>query len=104
MILVNDDNREKYIDFLQKHKKGHFLQSPEWAKVKDGWINETILVEDDSGNIKGSMMLLIRSFKGITSIMYSPRGPVCDPHDKETFETLVRDAKILAKKYKSFIW
>ena len=86
MILVDDSNREKYIEFLQKHKKGHFLQSPEWAKVKSEWTNEVILVEDENGNIKGSMSLLIRRFKNIASIMYSPRGPVCDPHDKETFQ------------------
>lgn len=104
MILVDDSNREKYIDFLQKHKKGHFLQSPEWAKVKNEWINKVILVEDENGTIKGSMSLLIRNFKNITSIMYSPRGPVCDPHDKETFEALVKDAKELAKQYKSFIF
>lgn len=104
MILVNDENREKYIEFLQKHKKGHFLQSPEWAKVKSEWINEVVLVEDEKGNIKGSMSLLIRDFKGITSIMYSPRGPVCDPHDKKTFSELVDSAKELAKKYHSFIF
>ena len=48
MILVNDENREKYIEFLQKHKKGHFLQSPEWAKVKSDWKNEVVLVEDET--------------------------------------------------------
>ena len=104
MILVDDSNREKYIEFLQKHKKGHFLQSPEWAKVKSEWTNEVILVEDENGNIKGSMSLLIRRFKNIASIMYSPRGPVCDTHDKETFAALVKDAKTLAKKYRSFIF
>ena len=107
MILVNDDNREKYIKFLQNHKKGHFLQSPEWAKVKQEWINETVLVENENGDIKGSMSLLIRPFrfhgKLITSLMYSPRGPVCDIHDKETFKKLVDSAKEVAKKYKSFI-
>ncbi len=104
MILVNDENKEKYIAFLQKHEKGHFLQSPEWAKVKSDWINEVVLVEDEKGNIKGSMSLLIRPFKNITSMMYSPRGPVCDVHDKETFAKLVEGAKELAKKYHSFIF
>lgn len=104
MILVNNENKEKYIKFLQEHEKGHFLQSPEWANVKSDWINEVILAEDEDGNIKGSMSLLIRKFKNITSIMYSPRGPVCNVHDRETFKKLVSDAKELAKKYKSFIF
>lgn len=104
MVLLNDENREEYIKFLQGHKKGHFLQSPEWAKVKSEWKNEVVLALDEKGKIKGSMSLLIRDFKGITSIMYSPRGPVCDPHDKETFSELVASAKELAKKYHSFIF
>jgi lipid II:glycine glycyltransferase (peptidoglycan interpeptide bridge formation enzyme) len=104
MKLVNNDNIEEYKEFLQKHKKGHFLQSPEWAKLKSEWINEVVLVEDKDGKIKGSMSLLIRKIPHMKStIMYSPRGPVCDVHDKETFNELVNEAKELAKKYKSFI-
>ena len=103
MPLLTDERREEYINFLQTNPKGHFLQSPEWARVKKEWKNEVVLSLDAEGKIKGSMSLLIRSFKGITSMMYSPRGPVCDPHDKETFEDLVNQAKEVAKKYHSFI-
>ena len=104
MILVDDSNREKFIEFNQKHPKGHFLQSPEWAKLKSEWKNEVVLSEDKAGNIKGAMSILIRKLPYINaSIMYSPRGPVCDIHDKETFQDLVNGAKELAKKYNAFI-
>jgi lipid II:glycine glycyltransferase (peptidoglycan interpeptide bridge formation enzyme) len=104
MKLVNEGNLEKYKEFLQSHKKGHFLQSPEWAKLKSEWKNEVVLVEDNNGNICGSMSLLIRKIPFInSSIMYSPRGPVCDIHDKKVLSELVNSAKELAKKYKSFI-
>jgi lipid II:glycine glycyltransferase (peptidoglycan interpeptide bridge formation enzyme) len=104
MKLVNEQNLEKYKNFLQGHEKGHFLQSPEWALLKSEWKNEVVLVEDKNGNIKGSMSLLIRKIPYINStIMYSPRGPVCDVHDKDVFNELIDSAKELAKKYKSFI-
>lgn len=102
MPRLTEERKEEYIKFLQTHKKGHFLQSPEWAKVKVDWKNEVVLSLDENGKIKGSMSLLIRSFKGITSIMYSPRGPVCDIHDKATFEDLINQAKEVAKEYHSF--
>ena len=104
MKLVDDSNREKFIEFNQKHPKGHFLQSPEWAKLKSEWKNEVVLSEDKDGNIKGAMSILIRKLPYInSSIMYSPRGPVCDIHDKETFQDLVNGAKELAKKHNAFI-
>jgi len=104
MKLVDDTNKQKYIEFIQTHKKGHFLQSPEWAKVKAEWTNEILIVEDEEGNIKGSMSVLIRKVPRLNrSIMYSPRGPVCDIHDKDTFQKLINSAKELAKKYKAFV-
>ena len=104
MKLVDDSNREKYVMFLQTHKKGHFLQSPEWAKLKSEWQNEVILAEDEKGNIKGSMSILIRKiphFNG--TMMYSPRGPVCNIHDKAVIQELVDGVKELAKKHNAFI-
>ena len=108
MPILTDDKLNEYREFLQKSKKGHFLQSPEWAKVKTDWINKVVVVYDENQKIKGSMSLLIRSvnigpIKNIASIMYSPRGPVCDIYDKETFKALLDEAKSVAKKYHSFI-
>ena len=106
MPLLTEERKEEYINFIKSHPKGHFLQSPEWAKVKKDWINEVVLSLDENGKIKGSMSLLIRKASrrfNFTSMMYSPRGPVCDIHDEETFEDLVKQAKKVAKKYHSFM-
>ena len=103
MKLVDDTNREKYVEFLQKHPKGHFLQSPEWAKLKSEWINEVLLVEDENENIKGSMSILIRKVPYFGTMMYAPRGPVCDIHDKDVVQELVNGTKELAKKYNAFV-
>jgi len=96
--------RRKYEEFLQKNPKGHFMQSPQWAEVKSFWKNEVVTVEDGEGNIKGSMSLLIRKVPLLPyTMMYSPRGPVCDPHDAQTLKQLLDKCKVLAKKYRSYV-
>ncbi len=98
------EENNKLDEFLETNKKSHFLQSPEWAKVKTDWKHEMLVVEED-GNIKGTMSILLRKvpiFKRY--IMYAPRGFVCDEHDKETLAKLTEKAKEVAKKYKAFIF
>ena len=51
------------------------------------------------------MSLLIRKIPYFKStLMYAPRGPVCDENDAETFGKLIECADNLAKKYKSFMF
>jgi len=100
----SDRNVSKYEMFLQSHPKGHFMQSPQWAEVKSFWKNEIVTVEDENGNIKGSMSLLIRRIPVLPfTMMYSPRGPVCDPHDEQTLAALLEKCKKLAKKHRSYV-
>ena len=50
------------------------------------------------------MSVLIRKLPYFKStLMYAPRGPVCDIDDKETFNKIMEEADKLAKKYKSFM-
>ena len=98
-----NDFLNKYEAFLQKHPKGHFMQSVRWAHVKSFWKNEIVTVEDGDGAIKGSISLLIRKLPLLPyTMMYSPRGPVCDPHDGETMKALLDKCRKLAKKYRSY--
>ena len=93
-----------YEEFVKSHPKGHFCQSEKWAKLKDNWKSETLTVEDESGNIKGSMLVLIRKMPVVPyTMMYSPRGPVCDVHDGDTIKKLTEKAKELAKKYNAYV-
>ena len=104
MKLLTPERYDEYEQFLKENKKGHFLQSLAWTKVKDMWKNEILIVEDENGKIKGSMSLLIRKVPIFPlTIMYSPRGPVCDIYDKETIKELVEGAKELAKKHNSYV-
>lgn len=95
----------KIYEFLQNNPKTNFMQSPEWARVKTEWKNEFITVEDENGNIKGTMSILLRKVPFINRhIMYAPRGFVCDVHDKETLKELTIKAQEIAKKYRAFIF
>ena len=97
-------NEKEYQEFLESHEKGHYAQSLEWAKVKSDWKNEIIIIRDEKGKIKASLSLLIRKLPYINySIMYAPRGPVCNPDDEESFKELIKKADEIAKKYKSFM-
>lgn len=104
MKLLTPDRYGEYEAFLKSNPKGHFMQAPCWARVKDMWENEIVIVEDEQGKIKGSMLLLIRKVPFLpVTLMYSPRGPVCDIYDKDTISELVCGARELAKKYKSYV-
>ena len=68
------EENKKLNEFLEKNKKSHFLQSPEWAKVKSDWKHEMIVIEED-GEIKGTMSVLLRKVPIFNRyIMYAPRG------------------------------
>lgn len=100
------DNIEKkeYQEFLEKHEKGHYAQSLEWANVKNDWENEIIILRDEKGKIKASLSLLIRKLPYINAtLMYAPRGPVCDIDDEESFKELIKRADELAKRHKAFM-
>lgn len=97
-------SEKEYQEFLEKHEKCHYAQSMEWAKVKEDWKNEIIVVRDENGKIKALLSLLIRKLPYINScMMYAPRGPICDLDDEKSFAELMKKADELAKKYKAFM-
>lgn len=104
MELVNSKTLQEYIDFLSSHSKGHFMQSPEWAKLKSNWKYEVILERNDEGAIVGSIAFLIRRLPYTKyNILYAARGPVCDISDTATLQKLIDDSKELGKKYNACV-
>ncbi len=96
---------EEYNNFIKNHEKASFLQTFEWANVKNAWDHEVVISRDNEGKINGSISILIRKipiFKN--TLMYAPRGPICDEDDKETFNKLMDGIDYLAKKYKAFMF
>ena len=100
---TNKDEVEKYNHFVRNREHASALQDLNWGKVKEGeWDEEAVYLEQN-GNITAAMMILIRKFAKGVSIMYAPRGPVCDIEDVSTVKKLVEEAKPLAKKYNAFV-
>ena len=95
---------DEYKEFLEKHERCNFQQSPEWAKVKTSWKNEIVLAEDENGKIIGAISVLIRKIPIFGNIMYSSRGPICDIHDIQVMKQLTDGIKELARKYNAIVY
>lgn len=103
MEILKEQNYAEYEEYLQNNDRAMFLQSSKWAKVKDKFLNKIIVLRDENGKINASMSVLIRKIPLLPfSIMYSPRGPVCDSNNKDQIKALLNSAKELAKQYNCY--
>ncbi|MEY8381577.1 peptidoglycan bridge formation glycyltransferase FemA/FemB family protein [Christensenellaceae bacterium 44-20] len=92
MEILQSGQYPEYLAFCRK-MGAHFMQIPNWSKVKPGWESE-ILVRRESGEICAGVLLLRRKI-GPFCLIYAPRGPVCD---LEHLEALMEDVLRYAKK------
>ncbi len=103
MKISTNYDKKALNEFLQTHLKSHFMQSFEWAKVKSNWKSEFIVAYNDNNKIIGAMLVLIRKMPIFNyTLMYSPRGPVCDVYDLEVMKGLLNKVKELAKQYNAY--
>ncbi|MBR0113230.1 MAG: peptidoglycan bridge formation glycyltransferase FemA/FemB family protein [Clostridia bacterium] len=101
--IIGINNAAEFDEFTANHKSGHFMQTSLWGKVKDDWGWFGVICRDGSGNITGTLAVLLRKISALPyHMMYAPRGPVCDLHDKETFNALIDAAKKEGEKYKAY--
>ena len=102
--FITEKTLPEYEAFVQSHPKGNFAQSYLWGKQKPMWQWDAIAIRGEDGAIRGSLAVMTRKVPGIgRTLMYGCRGPVCDLDDRETFSQLLDGAKVLAKKYKSYV-
>ena len=105
-MLMNEKNcKDKELNaFLQSNTKSHYLQTAEWAQVKNNWKHEMLVVKNNE-KIIGVMSVLLKKLPIFNSyMMYAPRGFVCNPDDKEALEKLTTEVKRIAKKYNAFVF
>lgn len=89
--------------FVENHPQGSFTQCSHWRKVKNNWGFEAVVCRNEQGEITGSVSVLIQRIPLIgSSLLYAPRGPVCDPHDEKTLRQLKAGVDALAKKYRAY--
>lgn len=89
--------------FVRSHCSGHFLQSPQWAEVKSKWDWRGIMIYR-KGVLTGAMSLLIRHIPLVGSVLYAPRGPVCNREDPTVLTEFFEAVKKLARDHKAMIF
>ena len=105
MPVLDFNNKEEvkeYEDFILNHVGTSFMQDLNWGKVKYNWKQEAVYLKED-GKIVAAMMLLVQNIPFKSTIIYAPRGPVCDVYDIDLVNRLIKEAEPVAKKYKSYV-
>ena len=91
----------KFREFWEEY--GNFMQCSEWAAVKENWRSEYIIVRSSDGQIKATMLVLIKKIPLLNiSFLYAPRGPVCDLHDEKTLAKVFEGIRKIAEKQNAF--
>ena len=101
--IITIDNAKEFDEYVSSSPKGHMMQSSAWGKVKNNWSWRGIICRDENGVIKGVCAILLRKMPMIPwSMMYAPRGPVCDLNDTETVKELMIAAKEYGEKNRAY--
>ncbi len=101
MEVLRKEKYEEFECFTSSFSKVAFQQNASWAKVKKGWQQQIIVSRDDSGEIMGGVSILIKKL-GPFSLMYAPRGPVCDYTNSKAMNDLLLGIKQLAIENNAF--
>ena len=99
--FLNSSNADEFESFVSTHENGSFMQSPIWGNVKANWESEGLISRGCDGRIRGTCLVLIKRLP-LCSMLYAPRGPVCDYNDAVTLADIVRGIDDIAKKYHAF--
>ena len=106
MAILDKKNKEQvkeYDNFVRHFDGASLMQSLNWTKVKSNWDCEAIYIKKE-GKIVAAMTVLIEKVPFMKkTLMYAPRGPVCDVYDIDLVKEIVKEADVLAKKYNAFL-
>lgn len=92
---------EKYNAFVRTSAYATATQDVNWTIVKKGWDSAQVYLEEN-GEIVAAMSLVIKRMAGF-SMLYAPRGPVCDPLDVSLVNRLVDEVNQFAKANRAFV-
>lgn len=104
MPILNRDNLkevEKYNAFVRGSTYTSATQDLQWHQLKQGWEPAFFYIEKE-GAIKAAMSILVKKTFGY-SMLYAPKGPVCDIYDIELVKALVAEVNAFAKKNKAYV-
>ena len=102
---AQEQDRERFNDFVARFETGDLLQSFEWGDLKSrsGWKAVRVFAED-GGEIVAAASLLKRSIPKIgRCIMYAPRGPVLDTQNSELVSAFCSFLRETALKHRAIL-
>ncbi len=103
--LLSPEKYPEYEAFVSAHPNGGFTQSVNWTKVKNNWDHAVVVSRDEAGAIRGGMLVLLMKMPVVgASMMYAPRGPVCDYRNRDVLKELLEGALQLAKERNGYIF
>jgi len=103
MKFCSELTKEEYINFCNKSKNSHFLQSYEWgicSHKSRGQQPIYVGVKNDDNKVIGAALLLKKSTPFKMCYYYSPRGFVIDYSSSEILKTMTDGLKVLMKRNK----
>jgi len=106
MKLITNLDKAKFQKFNENHPYGQILQSEEWGqfKSKGAWKYELVGLEDDTNELVGVAMLLIRKLPVVNKYMYyASRGFVCDFSNLELVTTFTKELTTYVAKNKGIM-
>jgi lipid II:glycine glycyltransferase (peptidoglycan interpeptide bridge formation enzyme) len=91
VVISHGENVDQWDQFLSQCPHAHIEQSRGWVDIKKiyGWSPTWIWVTRN-GEIVGGSVVLTRRINALVSIAYVERGPIWQPGDRETMETLLK--------------
>lgn len=98
----NENLVKKYEDFIASSPHGRYMQSINWAKVKNNWESDYAYIEENDEIVAAISIISIKNKSGY-SLSYAPRGPVCDFNDIEMVKRLIEESKPVLEKHNSFL-
>ena len=101
IIELEMNIEERWNSFLSSFEYAHPLNAYGWGRVRaiDGWNPSYLIAEDDCGSVRGGMLILHKKIPltGL-SLLYSPKGPICDPFDIDVVKSFTEYLKELGSK------
>jgi len=95
----------EFEEFVRRHPNGSVTQSSLWHDVKNQWVPEIVVVRGDDGEIIAGVSVLVRKFPIVgTSMLYAPRGPVCDLYDADIMGKIQKGVDLVAKKHRAHLY
>lgn len=96
--FVEQVDPKEHDAFIAAHPLCNLLQTSDWAKVKDNWDHAIVGVKAGE-QLVASALVLIKQLPLHFTMMYVPRGPVMDYHNKELTVVFLQGLQRWAKRY-----